>query len=59
MSKHRVSNIPVAGWCDEIEEHVDTVVSKPWVTLDSRLFGQNVVIFALKVLNDLREAAVN
>lgn len=46
----------MAGGCDEVQESMDTVVTESWVTLDSRLLGQNVIILALEVSNDFREA---
>ena len=45
------------GW-DEVEEGVHPVVAEAGVTLDTRLLGKNVVVLALKVANDLLEAAV-
>jgi len=46
----------VAGGCDEIKEHVDTVVSEAGVTLNSRLLRKNIIILALEVADNLAEA---
>lgn len=35
-------------WLDEVEEHVDSVIAESRVTLDSALFGQNVVVLPLQ-----------
>lgn len=43
---------------DKIEESVNTVVPEPGVTLDTRLFSQDIVVLALEVANNLGEAAV-
>ena len=40
---------------DEVQKCVDSVILEPWVTLDSRLFGKNVIVFPLEILNDLGE----
>ena len=44
---------------DKVEEGVHSVVAEAWVTLDTRLFGENVVVLPLEVANDLLEAACN
>lgn len=36
---------------------MDTVVSEPWIAFDPRFFSEDVIILALKVSDDLREAA--
>lgn len=46
----------MAGWSDEVEQGVDSVVSEARVTLDARLLGQNVVVLSLEVSNDFGEA---
>jgi hypothetical protein len=43
----------MTSWGDEVEHSVYTVVPESWVTLDTRLFGQDVVILSLEVANDL------
>jgi hypothetical protein len=47
----------MAGGCDEVEQDVDTVVAESGVTLDTRLLGQNVIVLALEVANNLAKAA--
>lgn len=46
----------MASGGDEVEEDVDTVVAETRVTLDTRLLGQNVIILALEVADDLAKA---
>lgn len=41
---------------DEIEQGMYPVVAEAWVTLDSRLLGQNVVVLAFEVVHDFLEA---
>ncbi len=41
---------------DEVEQRVDAVVPEAWVTLDARLLGQNIVVLALEVADNLGEA---
>lgn len=45
----------MSGGSDEVKEGVDSVISETGVTLDSRLFGQNVIILSFEVANDLAE----
>jgi len=33
-----------------------SVILEPWVTLDPRFLGQDIVVFALEVFDNLREA---
>jgi hypothetical protein len=48
--------IPVTGRCDEVEQDMNTVVAESGVTLDTGLFGENVVVLALEVADDFAEA---
>ena len=50
-----MGGLPVASGCDKIEEGMDTIITEPWVTLDTRLFGEDVIILALEVSNNLGE----
>jgi len=34
---------------DKVKQGMDSVVSEPWVTLDTRLFGEDVVVLAFEV----------
>lgn len=49
---------PVASGRDEIEEGVDPVVPKTGVTLDARLFRENIVVLALEIAHDFLEANI-
>lgn len=42
----------MTGRGDEVKHGVDTVVPEARVTLDTRLFGQDVVILSLEVADD-------
>jgi hypothetical protein len=42
----------VSGRGDEVKHGVDTVVSEARVTLDTGLFGQNIIVLSLEVTND-------
>lgn len=42
--------------CNEVEQRVNSIVSKPWVTLDTRLLGENVIVLSLKITNYLAKA---
>lgn len=46
----------MSGGRDEVEQGVDPVVSEAGITLDSRLFSEDIVVLTLKVTNDLLEA---
>lgn len=48
--------IPVASGCNKVEEGVDTVVTEARVTLDPGFFGQDIVVLAFKISEDLLEA---
>ena len=49
-------SIPVTGGCDEVEQDVNTVVAESGVTLDTGLFGEDVVVLALEVADDFAKA---
>ena len=46
----------MAGGCDEVEECVYAVISEAGVTLDARLFCEDVVVLTLEVSHNFREA---
>jgi hypothetical protein len=48
----------MASWGNEVEKSVNTVVPESGVTLDSRLFGENIIILAFEVSNNLWEAGL-
>jgi hypothetical protein len=43
----------MAGRGDEVEKNVDSIVAEAWVTLDTGLLGENIVVLPLQVANDL------
>ena len=45
----------VASRRNEVEKGVDSVVPEARVTLDTRLFGKNVVVLAFKISNNFLE----
>lgn len=47
----------MSSWCNEVEHGMHSVISKPWVTLDARFFGQDVIILSFKMTYNLGEAA--
>jgi hypothetical protein len=42
---------------NEVEHGMDTIVPETRITLDSRLFGQDIVILSLQISDNLRKAA--
>jgi len=40
---------------DEVEESVDTVVPEARVTLNTRLFSQDIIVLTLEISNDFLE----
>jgi hypothetical protein len=48
----------MASWCDKVEQGVNSVISKTWITLDSRFFGKNVIISSFKKSDDFRETVM-
>ena len=46
----------MASRCDEVEHHMDPVIPKSRVTLDTRLLGQDIVILTLEVSHYFLEA---
>lgn len=48
----------MTGGGDEIKESMNTVVPKAGVTLDTRLFGENIIILAFKVAHNFLEAEI-
>ena len=46
----------MACGCDEVQQHVHTVVPEAGITLDARLLGENVVVLPLEEADNLREA---
>ena len=48
--------VPMAGGCDEVKECVYAVVPEARVTLNARLFCEDVVVLTLEMSHDFREA---
>lgn len=48
----------MSGGGDEVEKDVDAIVAETRVTLDARLFGQNVIVLALEVADDFGKAGL-
>ena len=46
----------MSGRSDEVQKYVHTVILEARITLDPRLFGQNVIVLALEVFDDLGKA---
>ena len=46
----------MTGGRDKVKKCMDTVISKPRVTLDARLFGQDVIVLTFEVPDNFREA---
>ena len=46
----------MASWRNEVEQGVNSIIPESWVTLDTRLFRQDVIVLSLKVGCNLREA---
>jgi hypothetical protein len=45
----------VTGRSDEIEEGVNAVVAEPRISLDTRLFRENVIVLSLEITNNFAE----
>ena len=48
----------MAGRGDKVEKGVDTVVSEARITLDTRLFRQDIIVLALEVSDNFGEAGL-
>ena len=55
--ERQVGVIPVTGGGDEVKKCVDTIISESWITLDTALFGQDIIILAFQMPNDFREGS--
>jgi hypothetical protein len=47
----------VSGRRDKVEQGVDSIVPEPRITLDTRLFGQDIIVLALEVADNFLETA--
>lgn len=43
----------MTGRCDKVEKSVNTVVAESGVTLDTGLFGEDIIVLAFKVTRNL------
>jgi len=41
---------------DKVEQRVDTIVAESWVTLDTGLLCENIVVLSLEIANNFTEA---
>ncbi|CAG8495189.1 12195_t:CDS:10 [Acaulospora colombiana] len=48
----------MAGRGDEVEESVNSIVTEAWVTLDARLFSEDIIVLALDISSNLSESEV-
>jgi hypothetical protein len=46
----------MAGWRDEVKQHMDAVILEAGIALDSGFFCQNIVVFAFQVIDYFGEA---
>lgn len=46
----------MASWRNKVQESMDTVVPEAGVTLDSRFFGENIIVLTVEVSDNLLEA---
>jgi hypothetical protein len=49
-------DLPMASWCDEVQQNVYTVISEARITLDPRLLSKDIIVLPLKVADNFREA---
>lgn len=47
----------MAGWCDEVKQNMHTIVAETWITLDTGLHSQNIVVLSLEIANDLSKTS--
>ena len=50
--------VRVSGRSDKVEEGMDTIVAEARVTLDARLFREDIVVLTLNIPCNLSKAAV-
>ena len=47
-----LEDLPMTSRSDEVKEDVHTVIPEPRITLNARLFSENVIVLSLEVSND-------
>jgi hypothetical protein len=55
-TRHRVGDLRVTRWRDEVKQSVNPVVPEPWVSLDTRLLCEDTTILSFEVRRDLAKA---
>jgi hypothetical protein len=45
----------MSSWSDKVKESMNTVITETWVTFNSRLLSENVIVLSLKITNNLTE----
>ena len=48
----------MAGWGNEIEKRVDTIIPEAGITLNARFFRKNIIILAFQVTNNFLETDI-
>jgi len=48
----------MASWGDKVEKGMDTVIPESRVTLDTGLFGKNIIILTFKVAHNFTETII-
>ena len=47
----------MARGCNEVEKDVDSIVAETWVTLDTGLLCENIIVLSFKEANNLAKAS--
>jgi len=50
------TKLPMTSRSDEVEESMNTVVAEAGVTLDTRLFCENVIVLSLEIAYNFTKA---
>lgn len=48
----------MARGSDKVEQSMNAIVTEAWVTLDTRLFCENVIILSLEIANNFTKAFI-
>jgi hypothetical protein len=48
----KIEDVPMASRSDKVEKGVDSVIPESWVSFDSRLFGENIVILSFQITSN-------
>lgn len=52
------TDVRMSSWRDEVEQCVHSVVAETRITLDTGLFGQDIIVLALQVADYFLEAKI-